>query len=134
MKCLMPLKKHANLVLSVVDVFMREPVKDWLIARQRSSSRGSDNGVINNIPDWDAIKTLKRKLSGENPVKIIVQDLQLLQHPALRQIYTTIIKDGRGPLGLVEYLEDEKYVDMLISIATDKNILSRMYSGWAPWV
>ena len=133
-KCLTSLKKHSSLILAVVDVFMQEPVKDWLVARQRSSSRGSDTQVPSDTKDWDAIATLKRKLSGENPVKIIVQDLQLLQPPILRQVYTSIVKDGRGPAGLVEYLDDEKYVDMLISIATDKNILSRMYAWWAPWV
>ena len=133
-KCLTSLKKHSSLILAVVDVFMQEPVKDWLVARQRSSSRGSDTQVPSDTKDWDAIATLKRKLSGENPVKIIVQDLQLLQPPILRQVYTSIVKDGRGPAGLVEYLDDEKYVGMLISIATDKNILSRMYAWWAPWV
>ena len=134
--CLQPLKKSSELLSTVVDVFLHEPAKDWLVAKKRNSSPGDASQDSQSVmaTDWDAIKTFKRKLRGDDPVRILSDEIQMMRSESLKLVYTNMLRDGRDALGLPATLSDDQYVEMLISIASDKHILSRWYPGWAPWV
>ena len=58
--------------------------------------------------------------------------------PKLKQSITDLVlgPDGslRRQLGDVRGLTVEQQVDALVEQATDTNILSRTWRGWAPWL
>ena len=48
--------------------------------------------------------------------------------------WQTVLKDGREEKSKIQTLTDEQLVDTLISLATDRNVLGKMYVGWSAWV
>ena len=86
----------------------------------------------------------RAKLDGANPAYITVSEAvnERLQAwpasmPKLKQSITDLVlgPDGRcRQLGDVRGLTVEQQVDALVEQATDTNILSRTWVGWAPWL
>jgi len=94
---------------------------------------------------WKRLEGARAKLDGANPAYITVSEAvnERLQAwpasmPKLKQSITDLVlgPDGslRRQLGDVRGLTVEQQVDALVEQATDTNILSRTWRGWAPWL
>ncbi|CAL8086577.1 unnamed protein product [Orchesella dallaii] len=130
-KCL---KDASETILTVADVFIQEPSMDWLKIRQRPSSNQDQNeqSPTTSKETWAPMEIMNRKLLGHNPTHLLLEELKV-QPKDITAIYSKIVQDGRMYLEKDE-VSVEEYVDILLDLATDKNILSRLYSGWNPWV
>ncbi|CAG7836287.1 unnamed protein product [Allacma fusca] len=118
------MKISAELLTAVADVFIKEPLADWLKIRSHNVDEAQTESESPGLSSWDPIKTLKSKLAGENPLTITVQEIQYMNEK-LRRVYTKIVRDGREAIGDKTHMTDEEYVDTLIALSTDKNILIR---------
>ncbi|ODN03733.1 DNA-dependent protein kinase catalytic subunit [Orchesella cincta] len=128
-KCL---KDSSETLLTVADVFIQEPSMDWLKIRQRPSSNQEEDVQTPSNETWAPIEIMARKLRGHNPTHLLLEELKV-QPKEIVAAYSKIAQDGRIHVEKDE-VSIEEYVDVLLDLATDKNVLSRLYSGWNSWV
>lgn len=87
---------------------------------------------------FSKVTQAKKKLEGINPVECFVEDLQANNKIAkFRTYYIKNVKgdaqyDTRAKKG--NCLNVEEQVDCLLDLATDRNVLGRMYQGYSAWV
>ncbi|KAJ3389035.1 hypothetical protein HDU92_001207 [Lobulomyces angularis] len=154
---LQALREKKDLVLNVMDIFIKEPLIEWRdramksAKKQKSAKTASmegkevananeDNGSI--APTWYPIKKLEiasRKLKGENPAVIMIEELSLghNQKPYFAPLSEAIRGDKQVNFraqASCTNLAIPDQVDCLIDLATDANILGRTWLGWNPWV
>jgi DNA-dependent protein kinase catalytic subunit len=154
--CLIALRKQKELLLNIMDVFVREPLVEWMKYAKRFShlqpkdtiTIHSDSSEFETDPIepehiWypkNKIKIAKRKLELANPVNIICEELknntsvqQVRKH--IERIIVGDVKNGdfRASVGRVCSSEKQQ-VDCLIDLATDPNVLGRMWVGWSSWI
>ncbi|KAJ3220654.1 hypothetical protein HK099_004118, partial [Clydaea vesicula] len=153
---LQALREKKDLVLNVMDIFIKEPLIEWRdramksAKKQKSAKTASmegkevananeDNGSI--APTWYPIKKLEiasRKLKGENPAVIMIEELSLghNQKPYFAPLSEAIRGDKQVNFraqASCTNLAIPDQVDCLIDLATDANILGRTWLGWNPW-
>lgn len=112
-----------------MEVFVKEPSLDW----------EKYAGKFENIHGFTKVFQAKRKLEGINPVQCIVHDL--MTNACIQDTiddYLKIVKgdpqyDVRARKGS-DLLSVEEQVDCLLDLATDRNVLGRMYPGYQPWI
>eukprot|EP00743_Colponemidia_sp_Colp-15_P008934 GILK01009748.1.p1 GENE.GILK01009748.1~~GILK01009748.1.p1 ORF type:complete len:1463 (+),score=312.38 GILK01009748.1:308-4390(+) len=152
------LRAHKELLLDCCDVFIKEPLLDWVKAaksrqtapasggsnssKQTEGSSSSDSAVAADV-SWyprEKIDIVRRKLEGTNPAQIVLAELQTTSHarqPYAKQVKDIILGDPdrnvraslpQGRLSVVQQVE------ALIDMAADPNILGRSWFGWASWV
>eukprot|EP00903_Cladosiphon_okamuranus_P011333 g10683.t1 len=160
---LQALRGGSEVLLATMDVFLNEPVLDWISEgadrRQNNSKRGDGDDDDSSADDaagsggrsqpapppeaWRKIKNARRKLQGENPVAIVVDDIAQNMHVkkarSLEKI-KGIVGGGSGsrvrsrPENSDGWLSVENQVECLIDLATDPDVLGRQYIGLATWV
>eukprot|EP01080_Neovahlkampfia_damariscottae_P000233 gene233-4479_t len=161
--CLIALREQKELLLNVMEVFIKEPLTDWLKFAERQSAQQRKNIVlsINSEPSIESIKDsddeesqveyehiwypknkiniAKRKLELENPVDIMCEEVK--NNRQIAQVYKQIKKVVRGDASsdyrakVGEICASEKQQVMcLIDLATDPNVLGRMWVGWSSWI
>lgn len=132
MRCL---RSHSKAILTCLEMFVNEPTMDW---QQQSKNIGNSMGT-----EWNPearIKFVERKLNGDNPLKIIKDELLVSVIAAIPDIlhrYENLVEGDVESLRRKlpeENLNVEDQVSCLIEMATDKALLAMMYLGWDPWV
>ncbi|CAM9754681.1 unnamed protein product [Ectocarpus sp. 6 AP-2014] len=157
---LQALRAGREVLLATMDVFLNEPVMDWISEgverRQAKTKRGggggsgedaTDEGLTGQPrPPFEArrkIKNAKRKLLGENPAAVLIDDLG--QNLSVKQLGSlaklkAISWGSSGdrvrskPEHREGWLSVEDQVDCLIDLATDPDVLGRQWVGLATWV
>ncbi|GFT93732.1 DNA-dependent protein kinase catalytic subunit [Nephila pilipes] len=131
-----------DLLLNVMDIFIKEPTLDWEVHSNRQSQYlGLD--VKDKKDDWfpkQRIAIARAKLEGANPCHISRKELEL-GHGMKEELFK---KMESVCLGSSEYnvrarmklkgLSVEEQVDCLIDMATDPHVLLLVYYGWNPWM
>lgn len=121
-------RRSSDALLATMGVFVEEPSLDW---KQYAEEFEKCHG-------FSKMFQAKEKLTGINPVECFVQDLQANSMPTeLRCAYIKTVKgdaqyDIRARKG--NNLNVEEQVDCLLDLATDRNVLGRMFAGYASWV
>lgn len=131
----------SEVIVTVADVFIQEPTMEWLKIRQGKSylpteSNDAEMEIDNPSPSSTKhfpYEIMKKKLSNHNPAHLIVEELKMYGKEDWFSTYAAIVQDERK-LKEEKTLSTEDYIDVLLDMATDKNILSRMYAGWNSWV
>lgn len=120
---------------------------DWLKLRQRSKSKTPDEEAEEHEMTQDRLENesesianldfpfeiLKRKLRCHNPTDLLVKELKMHSRKDVPAVYCKIAEDGRI-FREKDVATTEEYVDILLDLATDKNVLSRIFCGWNSWV
>ncbi|XP_060058172.1 DNA-dependent protein kinase catalytic subunit [Erinaceus europaeus] len=137
-------RSRPDLLLSTMDVFVREPSFDWKNFEQKMLKKGGSwiQGINIAEKDWypqQKIHYAKRKLEGANPAVITCDEL-LLGHekaPAFGD-FTAVARGSKDHNIRAQEpesgLSEEAQVKCLIDQATDPNILGRTWEGWEPWM
>jgi len=156
-------RAEAAMLTRTMDIFLQDPIVDWLSACDKSRPKGDDDedeekedesgGVV-----WEPARRIRnaaRKLHGANPMDVLVDDLR--QNPAVAKFGSLRSLEGivrgqdpgqgraHGGGGLVperlsvqrlqaESLGAADQVACLMDLATDPNILGRQWIGLATWV
>jgi DNA-dependent protein kinase catalytic subunit len=121
-----------------MNVFITEPLIDWeKLARRCAREQGSDGNTA-----WfpeEKLKIVLKKLSGYNPAHILVEELRTSVHgskPVIKKLEEIVRgtphDNVRADFG--KKCSVTKQVEALVDLATDPNVLGRMYGGWASWI
>lgn len=111
-----------------MEVFVQEPSLEW-ISYARAFER---------IHGFTKVHQAKKKLEGINPVECMVEDLK-----ANANIRNYVDHYVKVVVGDAEYdvrarkgndLTVEEQVECLMDLATDRNVLGRMYGGFQAWI
>lgn len=133
------LRKQKHVILSAMDVFVKEPMIGWLnIAQEKAQSNFE---ISTDFDPEEKVRNAERKLEGVNPVAVI-----------LRELCEGVLKKDKGYLAACELavkgnhqenvrsrmpqegLTVEQQVECLLDLASDFNVLGRLYYGLEPWV
>lgn len=144
------LRENSDLLLSTMNVFIKEPLMEWMEHALKTSKQISPNetNVLRSDDTYakDRIKSARLKLNGVNPAVITSADLKLNNFlrssnlkDARRQMERVVggdqIDSYRAKI-LVKYssnrfqkLTVDEQIDCLIDQATDVDILGRSWAG-----
>ncbi|CRK91834.1 CLUMA_CG005456, isoform A [Clunio marinus] len=135
-------RHFSQTILICLEMFVREPTLDWLHGSKMKKNIENAN-VSMGISDWNPeqrIAIVERKLKGENPVRIVKDEMSVSEIANNKQLYDAYcnLAEGdennfRSQIGEKD-LSVEDQVQCLIEMATDKAILANMYLGWDPWI
>lgn len=106
---------------------MKEPSLEW---KQYA-------GQFETVHGFSKVVQTKMKLEGINPVECAIQDVKANSRTNARDDYIALARgdaqfDVRARKGNDLSVEDQ--VDCLLDLATDRNLLARIYVGYTPWV
>ncbi|XP_067836012.1 DNA-dependent protein kinase catalytic subunit isoform X2 [Heptranchias perlo] len=133
-----------DLLLSTMDVFVKEPSLDWKNLELKQLKKGGtwNKDVNTNEINWypmQKVNYAKRKLEGANPAAITRDELRLGHEKS--KAYASYVAVAMGDKDHnvrarepEEGLSVERQVDCLIDQATDPNILGRVWAGWEAWM
>ncbi|XP_077126580.1 DNA-dependent protein kinase catalytic subunit [Ranitomeya variabilis] len=137
-------RANPDLLISTMDVFVKEPSLDWKNFEAKQLKKGGDwvKGINTSSEDWypaQKINCAKRKLAGANPAAITCEELGLghAKCNAYKKFCDVAKGDKTNNVRAREPddgLSEEKQVKCLIDQATDPNILGRVWRGWEPWI
>ncbi|EGG13650.1 DNA-dependent protein kinase subunit [Cavenderia fasciculata] len=134
------LQNHKDFLLSTMDVFVKEPLIDWV---KLASRLGKEMGADKNTDEWFPKKKIaiaKKKLDRWNPAYITTEEILSSVHKG--QIYEkNLLEITHGDQNTNIRSKTPKIcksakeqVDCLIDQATDLNILGRTWAGWSSWL
>jgi len=147
------LRQKKNVVLDCCEIFVKEPLLDWVkVARAKASFSHVEpvSGSIYSQQDleelsWYPKKKLefvRDKLEGKSSSLIMIEELKDTRH--IKQGYIKKVNEiisGRPGINIrydlskeKEFLDVEEQVNCLIDHARDPNILGRTWIGWSPFV
>jgi DNA-dependent protein kinase catalytic subunit len=152
------LKKAQELLLTMMEVFVKEPTMDWeKIARDKwqkgnksngsgllsSQSQGSAaGGVGEDAQTWYPRKKIaiaRRKLNGDHPCAVLLQELKENVQVQNANAYSGAEKLIWGSTGTVRRriercITVEEQVECILDLATEPELLGRTWAGWAPFL
>ena len=115
-------------ILDYCEVFVKEPLLDWgdMLTKEGGPMR--------------KVEVVHKKLSGGNPVMIMSGELERESRCAKKtiEIVKKILEEDVDGIRVrnrnKELLDVETQVDILNEMATDPNLLGRMWIGWSPFI
>ena len=120
-------KGSKNNVLDYCEVFVKEPLLDWGIDKENESIK--------------KVEIVNMKLNGYNPVKIMLREINAMPRlqSKIKDILKTILYGINGDNVRLQnknenYVDIDIQVDILNELATDPNLLGRMWIGWSPFI
>uniref|UniRef100_A0A8C8B914 DNA-dependent protein kinase catalytic subunit n=1 Tax=Otus sunia TaxID=257818 RepID=A0A8C8B914_9STRI len=133
-----------DLLISTMDVFVKEPSLDWKNFEQRQLKKGGtwikeiNTSEVNWYP-LQKVNYVKRKLTGANPATITCDELRLGHEKSPYYSDFAAVARGNADHNIrakepEDGLSEETQVRCLIDQATDPNILGRVWEGWEPWM
>ncbi|KAM8811045.1 DNA-dependent protein kinase catalytic subunit [Eudromia elegans] len=137
-------RSDPDLLISTMDVFVKEPSLDWKNFEQKQLKKGGtwiqeiNTAEVNWYP-LQKVKCVQRKLMGCNPGRITCDELRLgLEKSPSFQDYVAVARGSAAHNVRAREAEDglseETQVKCLIDQATDPNVLGRAWEGWEPWL
>uniref|UniRef100_A0A674JBQ4 DNA-dependent protein kinase catalytic subunit n=1 Tax=Terrapene triunguis TaxID=2587831 RepID=A0A674JBQ4_9SAUR len=137
-------RTEPDLLVSTMDVFVKEPSLDWQNFELKQLKKGGtwskevNTAEINWYP-LQKVNCAKRKLAGANPAVLTCDELRLghEKSPAYKE-YVAVAQGSRDHNIRAKEPEDglleEIQVRCLLDQATDPNLLGRVWEGWEPWM
>eukprot|EP01133_Synstelium_polycarpum_P005723 gene5723-6618_t len=136
------IQNHKDFLLSTMDVFVKEPLLDWIKLSSRivkEQGKNKEKAPDNWFPQ-EKIAIAKKKLERWNPAYLTTEELQSSVHkgqPYEKNLYEIVkgdpAKNARAMAGKI-CTSAKQQVDCLIDQATDINILGRTWAGWSSWL
>ncbi|GAB1598867.1 DNA-dependent protein kinase catalytic subunit-like isoform X1, partial [Argonauta hians] len=141
MHCLKAIRSDKDLLIHTMEIFIREPSVDWLKNAQKSLEKNTAEEFRKEDLSWyprQKIDFVRRKLDGEHPAYIMRDEVALNSYAqnALEAVSSVILgtEDNIRSTLPQKDLTIEQQVTAAIDLATDPNILIRIFEGWKPFV
>ncbi|XP_078482635.1 DNA-dependent protein kinase catalytic subunit [Ciona intestinalis] len=143
-RCLSALRSCTDTILPLLDVFVKDPSVDWAKFGKRSrdqDKRYSGNDVESSDRVWYARRKMaitKKKLEGENPASITCDELN--HNSTITKFKKSYCCIASGNTKNTRFLLPKsglsvsEQTDCLLDLATDPNVLGRMWAGWKSWI
>lgn len=129
---------NKEIILTCLEVFVKEPTLDWLMqSKAKSIGHIDGSGYLWN-PE-NRIEIVHRKLDGANPINTLIDEMRngvVSKNAEVFEAYQGIIKgtnDGKRRRLAADNLSIEDQITCLIELATDPTILATTYLGWNGW-
>uniref|UniRef100_A0A8C4UGR0 DNA-dependent protein kinase catalytic subunit n=1 Tax=Falco tinnunculus TaxID=100819 RepID=A0A8C4UGR0_FALTI len=133
-------RSNPDLIISTMDVFVKEPSLDWKNFEQRQLKKGGtwireiNTSEVNWYP-LQKVNYVKRKLTDG----LLLDELRLGHEKSLAYNDFAAVARGNADHNIrakepEDGLSEETQVRCLIDQATDPNILGRVWEGWEPWM
>lgn len=118
------LRDNRDVLLSVLEPFIRDPVIDW--KRQRAPKKGAkeENENKGTIEAKRSIRTIDERLKG----------MYNLRNPNHKKIKRDRAANEDDEIAKMLPLSIEGQVHKMISEATSHENLVQVYFGWMPWL
>ncbi|KAF0682626.1 Aste57867_25263 [Aphanomyces stellatus] len=117
---------------SVMRVFLNEPLLEWQVPVKKTQKGEHESASTMWMPQLK-MDLARRKLRGEHVVHILHDELQLNAHvaPVLNRFHQIL----PAPSDILKHsvLSPVDQAKALIDVATNPNVLGRMFHGWSPW-
>lgn len=138
-------RAEPDLLLTTMDVFVKEPSLDWKNFELKQLKKGGTWTKDVNIKEinWYPLQKVnfaRRKLEGANPAVITSEELKL-GFEKDKDAFSGLQSVARGTKehNVRARLPDaglsvERQVDCLLDQAMDPNVLGRTFAGWEPWM
>jgi len=106
---------------------------DWLATKRNTDlCHPSD---LKSQEDWNPVHTIRDKLRCRNPIHILTDLLKCNPWKEVVPVYCEIVQDSRRSVAQKEStFTPEEVIDCLLDLATDANILGRMFAGMQSWI
>lgn len=141
---LQALRANSELLLTMMDVFIKEPSLDWqqFAEKQKRTMKESvsqDSDVDEAWYPREKVRFAGRKLQGDNCAHIMRDELALGhgRQPYFVH-YEKVLMGDRSDNVRARHpatgLTADQQVACLLDLATDPNVLGRAWVGWAPWL
>ncbi|XP_048248370.1 DNA-dependent protein kinase catalytic subunit-like [Haliotis rufescens] len=136
------LRNDYDLLLSTMDVFVKEPSVDWMQFAEKQVQAGMKTEDADVDAAWypkQKIRFAQQKLRGDNPCFITREELRLghSRNIAIKSMEEVLLGNKkehvRAQLPRMG-LSVEQQVAALIDQATDPNLLGRVWAGWEAWM
>jgi len=140
------LRKNQSLILDTCQIFIKEPLLEWVKEAQHHNYTNDEHKeiLIHDQANFEKVEwypqkkidQMKAKLEGKNSALIMVSELADSTHrekdyyPMLKKALLDVSHINRKKV----CLEVEEQVDFLIEHATDPNLLGRLWIGWSAYV
>jgi len=138
--CMSALQQNKEVLMNTMDVFINEPLLDWLkISKRFAKDLGNKDYADPTFFPQQKIDIVEKKLSLHNPSYITMEELDKSIH--VNKFYYPELK--KVVLGEPPHIRSQtpeicssvaQQIDCLIDQATDPNVLGRMYIGWSSFV
>lgn len=157
-KVMKAIRMSKRKLLTVMDVFIKEPMMEWVTAAKgayrtvggaKDDILIDDDTMLGRRPDPASIvawyprrkmAVVKMKLNGANPAKILASELRenvKVSGDAVLYDRCTQVLRGDDPAARRAQFDvmshPEEQVQLLCDIAADPNILGRTWVGWGPF-
>ncbi|KNC55970.1 DNA-dependent protein kinase catalytic subunit [Thecamonas trahens ATCC 50062] len=133
-------------LLTVMDVFVREPITEWVRLSSRLSKETVDKLKNDFGEEWRGavrLEAVKKKLSGVVTSDVMVFELDASLHHGKAHYGALVdvvrancekqyVRKRTGMTGNCADVAEQ--VTMLIDHATDENVLGRVWKGWEPFL
>jgi len=148
---LQAMRTNKDILLNAMDIFVKEPLLDWRKhaakqAKAQKKNKDQDSFQVSagnqTTSEWypqQKLDIARRKLEGENPAFIVVQELDYGHRgkPYIHALEKVAHGDPKHDIRarVPQHCRTVKeQVDCLVNLATDPNCLARMWIGWMAWV
>ncbi|OQR98763.1 DNA-dependent protein kinase catalytic subunit [Thraustotheca clavata] len=116
---------------SIMNVFLNEPVVEWQVMKKAKATKKDKQQSSTESMAQVKMRHARLKISGIHPKHIVLEELQLNSHVAsVLPAFKQLLSCESNPTIVLSPLDQAK---ALIELATDPNVLGRMFHGWSPW-
>lgn len=126
-RCLL---QGSDTILFIINTLVNEHNIKWTGVRKEKLP--FESVLEKQLVEWLPMQTIKRKLLCENPTNILLKTLENNPWKDITPVYCDIVKNSRADDEGV--FTHEQVIDCLLDLATDKNILARLYVGLLSWI
>ncbi|RGB41839.1 hypothetical protein C1646_738849 [Rhizophagus diaphanus] len=143
-KILQIMQANKDILLNAMDIFVKEPLLDWLTRANNQKNRNSNEIGEENLQtvEWyprQKLDIARRKLELENPAYITCDELKAGH--SNKPWFFPIINIAKGDpnhnirtRACQKCFSVKEQVECLIDLATDPYVLGSMWVGWQSWV
>jgi serine/threonine-protein kinase ATR len=120
------LRDNRDILLSVLDPFLRDPVIDWKRQRAQQKTNSESNSNTESLEAKRSIRVIDERLRG----------IYNLKNPNYKKIKRVDRKtqDFHDEMASMLPLSVEGQVHKMIAEATSHENLVQVYVGWMPWL
>jgi phosphatidylinositol kinase/protein kinase (PI-3 family) len=120
-------------IIFIINTFVNERSMNW--AKSRKTTGMITDDPLENPPNWQPLQIIKNKLKCKNPKSILLDVIKSNPQKEIVPVYCDIIRNCQG-IGFDENktLKNNEVIDCILELATDKNILARIYVGLSAWI
>jgi len=146
------LRAHKDRILTVLDVFVKDPHLEWIQQAKSSmsaprssqasgtSSQASVSAEVGRFGE-SKIRICRLKLEGYNSAYIMKEEFEKTPHRKRKNFFNNAVDYIMGKKGVNKRADVgercssvEEQVDVLLDHATDPVILAQTWYGWAPYL